>query len=48
VTTSLPADFKERSMAPRSPSAPSGRFVYASNRGHDSIVIFAVDPNEDG
>jgi 6-phosphogluconolactonase len=25
--------------------APSGRFVYASNRGHDSIVIYAVDPN---
>ena len=23
---------------------PSGRFVYASNRGHDSIVTFAVDP----
>ena len=23
---------------------PSGRFLYASNRGHDSIVIFAVDP----
>ena len=23
--------------------APSGRFVYGSNRGHDSIVIFGVD-----
>jgi len=23
--------------------APSGRFVYMSNRGHDSIAIFAVD-----
>jgi 6-phosphogluconolactonase (cycloisomerase 2 family) len=23
--------------------APSGRFVYGSNRGHDSIVIFAID-----
>jgi 6-phosphogluconolactonase len=23
---------------------PSGRFLYASNRGHDSIVIYAVDP----
>ena len=22
---------------------PSGRFVYGSNRGHDSIVIFAID-----
>lgn len=24
--------------------APDGRFVYGSNRGHDSIVTFAVDP----
>ena len=24
--------------------APSGRFVYASNRGHDSIAVFSVDP----
>ncbi|HWO13226.1 MAG TPA: beta-propeller fold lactonase family protein, partial [Polyangiaceae bacterium] len=23
--------------------SPSGRFVYGSNRGHDSIVIYAVD-----
>jgi 6-phosphogluconolactonase (cycloisomerase 2 family) len=26
--------------------APSGRVVYASNRGHDSIAIFAVDRRE--
>lgn len=24
---------------------PSGRFVYVSNRGHDSIAIFAIDPS---
>ena len=23
--------------------APSGRFIYASNRGHDSIAVFAVE-----
>ena len=23
--------------------APSGRFVYASNRGHDSLAIYAAD-----
>jgi 6-phosphogluconolactonase len=23
---------------------PNGRFLYASNRGHDSIAIFAIDP----
>jgi 6-phosphogluconolactonase len=25
---------------------PSGRFVYGSNRGHDSIVVFGVDPRD--
>ena len=25
---------------------PSGRFLYASNRGHDSIAIYAVDQND--
>lgn len=24
---------------------PSGKFLYASNRGHDSIAVFAIDPN---
>ena len=23
---------------------PSGRFLYGSNRGHDSIAVFAIDP----
>ena len=23
---------------------PSGRFLYGSNRGHDSIAIFGIDP----
>ena len=25
--------------------APSGRFVYASNRGHNSVATFAIDPD---
>jgi 6-phosphogluconolactonase len=45
VLTSLPAAFKERSTGAEIAVAPSGKFVYASNRGHDSIVICAVDPN---
>ena len=28
--------------------SPDGRFVYGSNRGHDSIVIFAVDATTGG
>jgi 6-phosphogluconolactonase len=25
---------------------PNGKFVYASNRGHDSIAVFAFDASE--
>jgi 6-phosphogluconolactonase len=25
---------------------PSGKFLYASNRGHDSIAVFAIDPQK--
>lgn len=23
---------------------PSGRFLYGSNRGHDSVVVYAIEP----
>jgi 6-phosphogluconolactonase len=39
----LPADFKGASTAAEVQVHPSGRFVYASNRGHDSIAVFAID-----
>jgi len=26
--------------------APDGKFLYASNRGHDSITVFSVDPDD--
>jgi 6-phosphogluconolactonase len=25
---------------------PSGKFLYVSNRGHDSIAVFAIDPDK--
>ena len=25
---------------------PSGKFLYASNRGHDSVAVFAIDPKK--
>ena len=25
---------------------PSGKFLYASNRGHDSIAVFSIDSNK--
>ena len=39
----VPADFDGRNSCADIHVAPSGRFVYSSNRGHDSIAIFAVD-----
>ena len=43
VQTTLPADFSERNSTAEIHVAPSGRFVYVSNRGHNSIAIFGVD-----
>ena len=43
LISTLPPDFTAPSKTAEIHVAPSGRFVYGSNRGHDSIVIFAVD-----
>jgi len=43
VITTLPPSFTGNSTTSEIVVAPSGRFVYGSNRGHDSIAIFAVD-----
>ncbi len=42
--STLPDDFSGESWAGGMQIAPSGRFLYASNRGHDSIAVFAIDP----
>jgi len=42
--STLPDDFKGRSSVAEIRITPDGRFVYVSNRGHDSIAIFAIDP----
>lgn len=39
----LPEDFAGRSTCADIHVAPSGKFLYGSNRGHDSIVIYAID-----
>ena len=39
-----PAGFAAQNFCADLHFHPSGRFVYGSNRGHDSIVIYAVDP----
>jgi 6-phosphogluconolactonase len=43
TVSTLPDGFDERSYAADIHVHPSGRFVYGSNRGHDSIAIFAID-----
>ncbi len=41
--STLPADFRGKSYTAEVQVHPSGKFVYGSNRGHDSIAVFAVD-----
>jgi 6-phosphogluconolactonase len=40
--SSLPKDFKGHKEAAEIAVHPSGKFVYASNRGDDSIAVFAI------
>jgi len=41
--STLPDDFSGTSHCADIHVLPSGKFVYGSNRGHDSIAIFAID-----
>jgi 6-phosphogluconolactonase len=41
----LPGDFTGGNLCAAIKLAPNGRFLYASNRGHDSIVCFRIDEN---
>ena len=43
TSPTLPAGFAGRSHCADIHVHPSGQFVYGSNRGHDSIAIFAID-----
>jgi len=40
----LPKDFKGENTTAEIAIHPSGRFLYGSNRGHDSIAVYAIDP----
>ncbi len=42
----LPADFTGRSSCAEIAVHPNGKFVYASNRGHDSLAIYAISPTD--
>ena len=42
--STLPAGFAGANTAAAIKVHPNGRFVYGSNRGHDSLAVFAFDP----
>ncbi len=44
ILTTLPSDYTGENTGAEIAVSSGGRFVYCSNRGHDSIAIFSVDP----
>jgi 6-phosphogluconolactonase len=46
TVSTLPKDFKGENDDAEIHIHPSGNFLYASNRGHDSIAVFAIDPQK--
>ena len=44
TVSTLPSNFTGVSYCADVHVSPSGKFLYGSNRGHDSIVVFEIDP----
>lgn len=44
--STLPKDFKGENDEAEVHVHPSGKFVYTSQRGHDTIAVFAIDPDK--
>jgi 6-phosphogluconolactonase len=44
TVSTLPREFGGDNTCAHVQVAPSGRFVYASNRGHDSLAVYGADP----
>jgi len=42
--SNLPADFTGPNSNAELATSPDGKFLYASNRGHDAIAVFAIHP----
>jgi len=42
--STVPPGFTEPTSTAEIAIRPDGRFLYGSNRGHDSIAVFAIDP----
>jgi 6-phosphogluconolactonase len=45
IVPTLPQEFKGRNLCADVHVSPDGKYLYASNRGHDSIVCFLIDEN---
>jgi 6-phosphogluconolactonase len=45
TVTASPEDFRRGNFCADVHVSPDGEFLYASNRGHDSIVCFRIDEN---
>jgi 6-phosphogluconolactonase len=43
TVSTLPIDFSGANTCADVHISPSGKFLYGSNRGHDSLVVFAID-----
>ncbi|MCL6545862.1 MAG: lactonase family protein [Bryobacteraceae bacterium] len=43
AVSTLPPDFSGRNSTAEIEVHPNGRFLYGSNRGHDSIAVFSID-----
>jgi 6-phosphogluconolactonase len=41
--SSLPANYSEENLGSAVHISPDGKFLYASNRGHNSIAVFSID-----
>jgi 6-phosphogluconolactonase len=46
VVPTLPKDFSGESTTAEVVIHPNGKFLYGSNRGHDSLAVFAIDPSK--
>ncbi len=44
TVSTLPDNYKDDNSCAQIHIAPSGNYVYASNRGHNSIAVFAIGP----
>jgi 6-phosphogluconolactonase len=42
--STLPEDFKGASACAELEIHPNGKFLYGSNRGHDSLAVFSIEP----